>query len=257
MGLIEMSDAEYRKAPGYNYSSVKHALKSAAHYRAAMDNPRPATAAMLMGACLDSIALHGSPCWAESEDGITFNTNAGKALERCRAGEITLKPEASELVHGMRLALHSHPDAKAVLAVCKQRKLAAFGEIDGVPCKGQLDGYGLDGGAIPLIFDLKKVQDAADFARDVAKFSYHIQAGLYSELVRQATGLDPMFVWLAVEEQPPHGVIVWQAKNEALAVGLEKFKLCLHRIRLAEALGEWESYPAGIRELNLPLWAMQ
>lgn len=255
MGLSEMSDAEYRKAPGYNYSSVKNALKSAAHYREAMDNPRPATAAMFMGTCLDSLALHGSPCWVESEGGITFNTTSGKAMEKCRAGEITLKPEASELVHGMRLSLHSHPDAKAVLAVCKQRKLAAFGEIDGVPCKGQLDGYGLDGGGSPLICDLKKVQDAADFARDVAKFGYHIQAGLYSELVRQATGLMPMFVWLAVEEQPPHGVIVWQATNETLALGLEKFKLCLDRIRRAEAIGEWEGYPAGIRELELPKWA--
>lgn len=255
MGLSEMPDAEYRKAPGYNYSSVKHALKSAAHYREAMDNPRPATAAMFMGTCLDSLALHRCLCWTESQDGIAHNTPSGKALEKCRTGEIVLKPEAAALVRGASMAVHSHPDSKAVLAACKQRKLAAFGEIDGVPCKGQLDGYGMDGGGIPLICDLKKVQDAADFAKDVAKFGYHIQAGLYSELVRQATGLMPMFVWLAVEEQPPHGVIVWQATNETLSLGLEKFKLCLDRIRRGEALGEWEGYLAGIRELELPKWA--
>lgn len=256
-GIYNMSDEDYRAAAGHNYSSVKHAAKSAAHYLEASKNPRPPTAAMLIGSCLDSLVLDGDKCWQAAEDGIKAETKSGKALERCRAGELVLSPELDAMLTGMARMVESHADSKAVLRACDQRKAAVFAEIDGCQCKGQLDAYGLGTDGRPIICDLKKIQDATRFAQDVAKFQWHLQAGLYAELVRIITGVEPSFLWIAVEEKPPHGVIVYQATSETLAAGLAAFRRCLDTVRRAEALGEWAGYEPGIRELNLPLWAMQ
>lgn len=250
-----MAEAEYRLHTGYNYSRVKLALKSAAHYKAALDFPKPPTAAMLVGSCLDSWLLDGEKCWTVSESGIAHNTPAGKSLEAARNGMIALKPDTDALVLGMAAAAKLHPIARPILQKCDQRKVAAFGEIDAVTCKGQLDALGRDDTGQLVICDLKKVQSAPDFARDAARFNYHVQAGLYAELVRQATGESPAFIWLVIEEQPPHGIMVYSAPAEVLNRGLVRFRIALDRIRRAEAEGRWPGYVEEITELELPKWA--
>ena len=47
-----MTEAQYREVDAINISSLKHMSRSPAHYRAALEHPREATQAQLLGSML-------------------------------------------------------------------------------------------------------------------------------------------------------------------------------------------------------------
>jgi hypothetical protein len=124
----------------------------------------------------------------------------------------------------------------------------------GVQCKARVD-YIVDS----TIFDVKTCQDASPegFAKQVASFSYHMQAAHYSMGYKRIFDkkLD-RFVFIAVESNYPHMVGIYTLGLDSLKAG----QIGLERAAkvYAHALSEKpeHTYSKRIMEINIPSWAM-
>lgn len=105
-----------------------------------------------------------------------------------------------------------------------------------------------------LIGDVKTAADASYFAfkRDAAKFGYHMQHPLYSEVWEAGTEL-PVdgFFFIVLEKSDPPAVACYELTPSAIAEGhatycaaLDLYKECLEK-------DEWPGYPSGIQKVGL------
>tara|TARA_R110000796_G_scaffold197524_1_gene313857 strand:+ start:1516 stop:2451 length:936 start_codon:yes stop_codon:yes gene_type:complete len=108
------------------------------------------------------------------------------------------------------------------------------------------------------LIDVKTCQDASPEAvvRSVVHFGYHLQAAYYRELYRRAAGHDSVlpFVFIFVEKEAPHGVLVCELDDILLEVGWTQ---CSDALR---SVMDWMSFGhqdyAGGRKLIIecPQW---
>lgn len=129
----------------------------------------------------------------------------------------------------------------------------------GVKCRARFDWLpdAVEGRRM-IIPDLKTAAtaDPREFSKAAARFGYYIQHVHYLDAVR-ALGLDddPAFVFVAVEKEDPHLVMVGQfaeAEDRKLARAVvsrarQIFKECTET-------GDWWGYPPGVNALALPTY---
>lgn len=119
-----------------------------------------------------------------------------------------------------------------------------------------------------VIADLKTCQIAArgPFSRDIGKYHYHGQAGLYCHLAAASGYPDPAFMFIAVESEPlvwadymeaPHyGVVCHALDAVSTAAGWEQIAPHLSALEECIRTDTWPGYPAGIAEISAPSWAL-
>lgn len=85
--------------------------------------------------------------------------------------------------------------------------------------KGKLDALYISGNNA-IIFDLKKTQDCRDFYRSVINYKYYRQAAFYkSGLEILKPDLNVRFIFIIIEETPPHGVQLVELDGEYIKHG--------------------------------------
>lgn len=169
---------------------------------------------------------------------------------------VVLSDEENERVEGAREAVLAHPYARELLEAEGESELSGLwtDERTEVLCKLRADRV-LRGRGIAV--DLKTTRDASfpEFERDAWKRGYYRQAALYLAGL-QALGEDVgHFTIVAVESEPPHGVIVYRVTEGALDAGEEELMLLLDIYARTAARDEWPGYEDRIRDLSLPPWA--
>ena len=105
--------------------------------------------------------------------------------------------------------------------------------------------------------DLKSTANAQanPFARQITNLGYHISACMYLDGIKQATGRDVQFRWVAVERKAPYLCVVYQLSDESMQVGQRLYRDYLNK--LADCL-ESDKWP-GLKndfDLSLPVWAL-
>ena len=105
------------------------------------------------------------------------------------------------------------------------------------------------------IVDLKTVAaggaSPASFAKQVANFSYHLQAAHYLEM----SGMQ-RFVFVVVEREPPFQIGVYQLDDDAMAEGRYLRRKALDLIANCRVLNDWPGHtPLEPQTLSLPSWA--
>jgi len=93
--------------------------------------------------------------------------------------------------------------------------------IDDIPVRGFFDCKGAE-----YVSDSKSTRSIPGFKYDVNKFSYDIQAYIYT----QVAGLDDFF-WVAQEKTYPYPVAVYKAKEETILRGQFKFEHAVAKIK--------------------------
>lgn len=93
--------------------------------------------------------------------------------------------------------------------------------IDDIPVRGFFDCKGAE-----YVSDSKSTRSIPGFRYDVNKFSYDIQAYIYT----QVAGLDDFF-WVAQEKTYPYPVAVYKAKEETILRGQFKFEHAVAKIK--------------------------
>jgi len=175
--------------------------------------------------------------------------------QRANAGKLILSADEFAKVEGMRKALHSHPEAAALLADAFEFEYSAYA-ID--PATGLLVRMRMDlmteGG---WMADLKKCQDAsaAGAAQAMANYGYYHQDAFYTDVFRWAAGEDPAGMkFIFVEEEPPHAVAVYTLHEDDRQRGRDQYRRNLDLYARCLERDEWPAYSERAEVVELPRW---
>lgn len=260
-GLFHLPESKYRPAPGVNQTALKAMLRSPAHCRAALDELREVTEAMLIGtlahlACLEPDSYGDGVSHFVKPANMSFATKEGKEWRSAHNSLPIITAADAANLDGMRDAVRSHEVAGRMIesGVCE---VAAFTTCPktGLPLKAKLDKLFVDGSGLVWIADLKKVQDARDFQRQAVTFRYDLQSAFYRD-VATACGLDIAgFLFLVVEEEKPHGILTYRACAEFMENGRRLYEGALEQYATCQMTGHWPGYSETVELLELPAWA--
>jgi hypothetical protein len=101
-----------------------------------------------------------------------------------------------------------------------QFEISCFSDMLGFQCKGLFDIL-YEKNKNYVIFDLKKCQDALNFHKSIITYKYYRQAAWYMSLL-SAHGIPRekiRFIFIAVEEQSPNGVILYELSPDYINYG--------------------------------------
>ena len=258
--IHDMPAAEYHSIDALSASGAKHLLKTPAHYLASRNFGEP-TKAMILGTVVHTMGLE--PEKFEAEVAVApkfdmrtkFGKQAREEFEGASVGKIVIDEYEYEKAKGISDSLRRHPFFKENVKN-GETETTMMWEQYGVQCKARVDYIAKD-----VIYDVKTCQDASPsgFAKQIAKFQYHIQAAHYLVGRKRLAGvnLDPMnFVFLAVESAPPYSCGIYTLTGRSLKQGLREIARAAERFA---NIGEAEShkdYTDGVMEISLPSWAI-
>lgn len=241
---------------GISQSTLKHALRSPAHLRHAIEGPSlTTTPAMLKGTVAHCFTLQPSLSWQfeRAPDGYTGTKKADDALTEAKAKDgITLvKQDLYDDALAIARAIEEHPVASSLL-----------GEYDGTPdweitsevsmqwnhftdrsvtLKGRIDRLVLGDGFLRLV-DLKTTADIKSWAKKARWEApeFFFQSALYLQGIHEtkplidAVGYDLEWYWIVAESSPPYDVQVFRLTdnvldcgNRAVAEAVKVYRTCL------------------------------
>lgn len=146
-----------------------------------------------------------------------------------------LDADEHALIEKMADAINARPEAKQLL-VDGDAEVTVVGQVFGMPMKARLD---LLAGLVLADLKTSKVVRARDFEREIARFKYHIQAAVYTEILA-SVGVDvraTKFIvvqkggdWtgMMTEEAAAMRVAVHTLSEEALEDGCRDVQDALH-----------------------------
>ena len=245
--MTQSKVAEYRKAEGYSYSTLKAYLKSPLH--GLTQEPPTETAAMRFGSAVDC-ALKKDKSWVVNphDDG---RTKAAKEFKEEHKGRLVLSKAEADKVMACVAAVESNKLARSLCLDLLYPDMPLFGEYEGVRIKGLPDwSFGNS------IYDLKTTSGSIEmsgFARTVDSYHYDLQAAVYTELLQQNGEKDVVFYWIALESDPPFDLTVYKCTPEILFVGYTKLKIAIENVKKAEN-NKKEGICNIVRELIMPPW---
>lgn len=253
-----MTTEEYRAAPGVNFSSFKHILRSPAYYRASLTADREETIDMLLGTLVHKYWLEGGVAsYVIKPEGMNFATKEGKAWRAAQTLPI-LTQEESARERGMIEALEADDFAKAALARCPQRERPIFFSYRGVACKALIDACGIVDGRWTIL-DLKKTQDArpAAWGKNALNYDYCFQAAFYRAALASAEILDyePDFFWQVVEDSICPTVVHYPLTDVGAHIGQRRMDAAIDLLLKCQESGEWPGYGHYLEPV-WPAWAL-
>lgn len=254
----DVPNADYHAAPGISKSGLDLIARSPAHYRYAP--PHKASRNMEIGTAIHTALLEPERFAQEYmllRDVTDRRVSAYKEAVKVYGSERTLTGPEADKVAGMQEAVYANPHARKLLESSGWRELsgAALDPETGAICRHRFDLLTADGIAV----DIKKTQDArADaFQRAVYNYRYHVQAAFYADQYEWITGERLRgFLFLAVEEEMPHGVGIYWLDDGSLAIAREEYRRNLNRYAECRESGEWPAYDAEPSILTLPDWVL-
>lgn len=224
-GMLDISFDDYKKAPGLNFHGLKEFYRSPAHYRVYRDESiveKKETPAMRMGRLLHKATLEPElflQTCVEGPEVSSKNTKIWRDFVASHPGKDVLDAKDRNKLIGMSNAILGNKWASRMLHRGKgERSLFVRDPETGVLLKARTDFLSA---VINGIVDLKKCQDARffQFRKSVRNYMYHCQAAFYLKVANLLNLEKEAFVLIAVEEEPPHGVVTYQLGRDTLITG--------------------------------------
>lgn len=252
---------QYHALDAASNSRLTELKRSPKHMRYAVEFGND-TDAKARGDCAHAALLQPERFAAEYAIGphVKLNTKAGKdeweAFAADNAGKTLIRGAEGAKVLGIREAVWAHPQARKLLEAAGETELSVVWDdpATGVRCKMRADHIAEKWSTV---VDVKTTRDAAPdaFARAACQYGYFRQAAFYLDGLARSGRSYERFAIIAVESEPPHGVIVYQVRDEALVRGAAELKPLLARYARCEQRGEWKGYDEDIQWLDMPEWA--
>lgn len=264
-GLIKgLSYDDYVKVDALRHSDAKLFARSALHARFAMLHPEDDTSSTRMGTALHLALLEPNRFGTDYAVGpkVDKRTKQGKQdwldFEAAFPKAILLRGEEYEAVRGMAEAVHNHPFIDAVIGKKSLREVVSVWNENGVSCKCRTDwAVELDGWS--YVIDLKSTRDASadEFAKDINRYKYHGQAASNLRGLQRVKPLNRLrrWLWVAVENTPPHGIAIYEPSDGLLEQGEQEYLGWVTQYAHAVRTNTWNGYPAPIQQIDLPKWA--
>ena len=259
----DMLSDDYFGLEGYeSNSSLKPALRSMAHYvhnkiTPRVDKPYFNLGSAIHAAILEPIRFQNEYVVSPVYDG---RTKAGKQAKSEflaeNFGKFIITDDDMEVINGIAENVAYHSDAMHLLKAGKSEVSYFWPDPEtDIWMRARVDSESLY-----ATLDIKSTDDASTkgFVKSCAKFSYDMQAYIYSEARSQVLGESKQFVFLAVEKKAPYTIGLYAASSEMLASGLLQYREALRRV------AEYRANPSThtgyqsdgrIQELDWPTWA--
>lgn len=159
-----------------------------------------------------------------------------------------------------QVSVHSLPDVAEALATGWPEVSAFWTDPEtGVMCRCRPDWvHPVDDDSV-ILLDLKTYSDAspADFARQVARKRYHVQAAYYSDGYAAASGKHVLaFIFVCVESEWPYAASATVLDELSIEQGRTEYREDLRVYAECLRTGKWPGYGAGIHTISLPNWAI-
>lgn len=166
-----------------------------------------------------------------------------------------------EKIKGMQKAVWAHDEARRLLQAQGYCEISGFARDNetGVICRHRFDKLAkLDDGWWGV--DLKKTQDVREFkfSRTILDYRYHVQDAFYSDQFEWITGEKLAgFKFIAVEEEYPHKVAVYELCDISKQIGGEAYRHNLNMYAEYES-GAIKAHNNSCSEvISLPEWALR
>lgn len=259
-----MTEKEYRSAPAISRSALWKLRDSPEKFKWAMEHPEPPTPALIFGQVFHKLALEPLDFGTEFAvaPAIDRRTKDGKAawaeFTAAAAGKTVIDQQIFDKASEMVCALYRAPFVKKLLDGAHELPLFWTDEMTGESCKVRLDALSEVDGQ-PIIVDLKTTADASTdgFMRSAVKYGYDFQAAMYSEGYTQNYGEKPLFVFIAVEKEPPYSVNILQADEALVNRGYDIYRELIGVYHDCKVSGNWYGYLGAYQVINnlaLPSW---
>ena len=260
----KMTEKEYREHGALSRSDLWRIRESPEKFAYFMTHPEPQTESLLFGSVYHKLVLEPDDFGNEYavEINVDKRTKDGREQIQNWLGSIGDKTVVSAKIYDkaveMKEALSKSKLAMALLN--GEHECAYFwqDEDTGVHCKCRLDCLRELNGK-PLIVDLKTAStcETDKWIRDSIKYGYHMQVGMYSSGVAANYGVQPDFVFIVQEKEPPYSVNIFKSTTEYYNYGVDEFraliglyKHCMDTNNWYGQMGENEQ----INDLTLPSW---
>jgi len=264
----ELSNEVYHAGPGLSSSVLKKFSLSPAHVYVAITERHEPTKAMKFGSMVHDFIL------LPDEFSSTYHTD-DFALALCKADakaprstnvyknavrEWKLKNQGCEIVtqedinicKSMHEAVCKHKVSSKLLSGGKSEQSIFWKDVKtGVLCKCKPD-YLSD----KYLVDLKTANSVAheDFSKTSYTLGYHISLAFYQQGIKAVLGIEPPAILVALEKEPPYGVIVYPFGQDEIMHGhmlcghfLKQYKQCVDS-------DNWSCYPEKAIELKFEPW---
>jgi hypothetical protein len=259
-GFYPRGSIAYDEIDAVNFSTLKELAVSPKRYRHRLDNPKPQTKPMAFGVATHTAVLEPDR-FGDEYVMYTGKQRRGKKWEEFKAdsaGKQILT--RSEYVEAARI--------RDAVSECQlASKYLEFGEPEvamvwrdaevGTLCKGRLDWRCSDPEGV--IVDLKSARaiDGLMFGRSAGRLLYHVQFAFYADGFKALAGQEPIFKVIAVEQEAPHDVAVYNIPDEVMDLGRDEYRRLLVQLKHFKQIDEWPGYANGCElEFNLPPWMM-
>ena len=263
-----MSNHKYHSGPGASTSDLKLLLsKSPAHLKEKKDNPKDPTDAMAVGQAFHTLTLE--PQYFDKRFAILPKTENLKTKdgreERDKliaTGKIFLREEKLDDVLEMVKSVQNHPLASDLLlnipGTTFERPVYWKDPETGLLCKCRPD-IMIFNKQLRVIVDLKKAVDAdkKSFMRAIGNYGYDVQAAMYLDGCRAATGKDyQAFIFIVCEDYPPYATAVYMADAEMIERGRERYEYGLSIFKKCLRENKWPGYSDDLENIELPAWML-
>ena len=256
---VAMTAEEYHRHPALSSGTVRTLLRrSPAHALWERQHPIEPTPQMQLGTAFHTLTLGVGQHWhACQHEQRTTKAAKEEVAEAVANGLIPLRPSEIRQLLGMSRALQAHPLAGPLLAEGQPEQMVFWeDERTGVHCRAMLDFLPANGRSI---VDLKSTGDLspASVGKLFASHGYPIQAAWYRRAAAAAAaGIgDLPFVFVLVDRDPPHPVVVATVDPDDLAWADEQCDRACEIWRDCTASGLWPGYPTEPISVRMPPWA--
>lgn len=259
--LPDINIETYHAGPGISKSQLDQVAKSPAHWKASLEIERKETPALRVGRLFHNVVLEPESIDLAVAPKVDRRTKVGKAtweafVSASKDSQVVTEDEYT-LIMGMRDSVMLHPIAKALFELDGMFEHSVYwqNEESGLLCKCRPDWW-LPGKQV--IVDLKTTEDARPwaFARDSAKYRYHVQNAFYDEGVG-SVALSQGFIFVVVEKAPPYAVAVYQLDDQAILAGQIMYQEELNILADCQRTGIYPAYSDRIEVLSLPKYTIQ
>lgn len=279
-----MTDAEYLDLKAANWSTIQHFRRSPAHVKWHMENDSISTESLSLGSLQHAVLLE--PDAVEGRFAvlpeITWNSKASKAetVKRLVEREM-LPPDAVDLAVGFKRqelldyvayrfpkqlvsqeifercrdisrAVWGNPiAAKLLMEATHKEKVASWKcRETGAPCKGRVDAYIQPRG---FLIDIKTTRDASFYAfrSAIERYGYVCQVAHYrAGLIAAGHDVNACII-IAVENEPPYGVAIYNLINTAISAAEVLVKDYLAKWVACTQTDYWPSYNDEPQDIDL------
>lgn len=271
--MTNLTREQYDATDAEHFSTLKHILKSPAHYQAAIQDKqekreldpeseegKEERTRYIVGTLVHAMTLEGKDLrslFAIKPKGMSFAKTEGKIWKAEQTLPIITQDEADGAPR-IAEAITKDPEAREILEQCPLREHAIVTELNGIRCKALLDGYGSDKQRMPLIPDIKTCRDVSEraFADAIQNRDYDFQCEFYSRIVRANYKLEavPNFVWITVENKRPYSVQCYYPDTDTWKSGRQKVDQAFERLMTCRASGKWPNGCGGLKSIGVPGW---